>query len=325
MLFRSEYLKIPHKKLLHRNFALIPFLEINPRWKYPKKNINLHQHAKMLQGKIKHAPFKIRGTKMVGIINVPLLSHHKSQDKELFSFEEKIVHSVKDGSEIIDIGAESTRPKAFIKTHEEYWKIIQPYIKNLNYILKRHNFPISLSISIDTYHFQVIKKILESNCDIHFVNDVYGVESREMCLLLRGREIKYVFMHQLGKAGKYYLNSHENTINSISEYALNTMNSLLKYGISKNKLVFDPGIGFGKSGFQVKEILSKIDILYRNINIPIMVSLSRKKSILPEDWKPHQLQQEDIISTLHTLKLIEKKIDYVRVHNTNMHKLAYLV
>ena len=209
---------------------------------------------------------------MMGIINATPDSFSGDgiySDKNNFEILETCQSMIDAGVGIIDIGGESTRPKSIynqvveISEDEEIDRVI-PLIKSI-----RKNFKIP--ISIDSKKTKVIKEAIKEG--VSLVNDISMLEDENLIALLKNYDIYYVLTHYR-KDGK-----HKKIISEML-YDLNTkLNMLTSGGIKREKIILDPGIGFGKKYFQSAEVLSKINLLKKAFNLPVMVGASRKSFI----------------------------------------------
>ena len=320
--FDHPDLMIPHKGLLLRRFALEPLLEILPTWCYPNINIDLHQQLQKLPP-IDFVPFSIKGTKIMGVVNLSRDSFSSGETvTDVDDFEKKIIAMVHSGAEIIDIGAESTKPNAKAKTPEAVWQLLSPYSQKLEDLLRRHEFPLTVEVSIDTYHTLVVEQALQFNC-VSMINDIYGNNVPDIVNLIKDTAIKYIFMHHCGKAGTDYL-PIEDCVDHILAYASAQKEILLGYGLQENQLIFDLGIGFGKYPFQAKRLLSQISYIKQHLKLPLLVGHSRKNSVAPF-LHGATVNDKDIACAIITRDLCQQGVDYVRVHNVNINAVARFI
>ncbi|WP_119343788.1 dihydropteroate synthase [Facilibium subflavum] len=311
-----ERLIVPHEGLLKRRFALAPLLEIVPNWQYPGQSIDLYKTLYQMPP-IKLAPFGLSGSKIVGIVNLSLNSFSgDGQQPDLKTFQKQILSMIESGCQVIDIGAESTKPHVTPKTPEMVWHILKPYLKSLDQLFKEHTFPTRIDVSIDTYHIAVIENALQFAC-VTMINDVYGYDEAKIAALIGQTDVKYVFMHQLGKASGEYIPADEDCLESICLYAKRKIQMLLELGVKKEQLIFDVGIGFGKHAFQVKKILENIALIKKHLNVPILIGHSRKRSASLYTCG-EAVHQKDIITAMISRDLCKQKIDYIRVHDVSL-------
>ena len=209
---------------------------------------------------------------MMGIINATPDSFSGDgiySDKNNFEILETCQSMIDAGVGIIDIGGESTRPKSIynqvveISEDEEIDRVI-PIIKSI-----RKNFKIP--ISIDSKKTKVIKEAIKEG--VSLVNDISMLEDENLIALLKNYDIYYVLTHYR-KDGK-----HKKIISEMLNDLNTKLNMLTSGGIKREKIILDPGIGFGKKYFQSAEVLSKINLLKKAFNLPVMVGASRKSFI----------------------------------------------
>lgn len=183
----------------------------------------------------------------------------------------KAIEMVKDGADIIDIGGESTRPGSDPVSVQDEIKRVLPVIKKL---VKEINVP----ISIDTHKPEVVKACLSAGA--HIVNDITGLTSGgKLAKLAAGFGAGIIIMHMKGKPKTMQTNpSYRNLISEITGFLKNGIKTALKAGISKEKIIIDPGIGFGKTVRHNLEIINKL-YHFEKLGLPILVGPSRKSFI----------------------------------------------
>ena len=239
------------------------------------------------------------GTKtlLMGIINVTPDSF--SDGGKFFSIENAVAHVeqlISDGADIIDIGAESTRPGATpISTNEELNRLkkILPTIKNLD-----------VPISIDTYKPEVAEFSLEQGADI--INDIHGLEDSRMIAVAEKFNAPVIAMHSEKCCD-------ENIIEDIKKFFRRT---LAKFNPAQ--IIFDPGIGFGKTQEENLEILRRLDELKTldGQEISLLIGVSRKSFI---GWATgFPIDKRDEATGALCVHAINKGVDIVRVHNVKM-------
>jgi dihydropteroate synthase len=178
---------------------------------------------------------------------------------------------IEDGADIIDIGGESTRPGADkVSIYEEKKRII-PVIKKLS---GRINIP----ISIDTYKSGVAQAAIDEGAEI--INDISGLRfDKKMPALAAKYEVPVIIMHIKGKPHNMQSNpSYNNIFTEITDYLRNSIEIALKAGIIKEKLIIDPGIGFGKNINNNLELIKGLR-QFKILGRPILLGTSRKSFI----------------------------------------------
>lgn len=198
-------------------------------------------------------------TVIMGILNVTPDSFSDGGDhldpNNAISFAKKLEE---DGADIIDIGAQSTRPGHTPVSPEEEWKRLEPILRKIRENTK-------LPVSVDTYYPQVAEKAVKTGADI--INDVSGIFSRETAKIVKSEECGWILMHNGGGTPRDVRNFFENMIKECENF-----------GISKNQICLDMGIGFGKSYEENIELLARVRE-YKIHGCPLLLGTSRKRVI----------------------------------------------
>ncbi len=178
---------------------------------------------------------------------------------------------VKEGAAIIDIGGESTRPFSDPVPVEEEIDRVVPVIKELS----RH---ISIPISIDTTKAPVARRAIEAGASI--INDVAALRfDPELANVAVEFDVPVILMHMLGEPKTMQKFPHyDDPVREIREFLADAVQRAQKLGISSDKLIVDPGIGFGKT---VNHNLLLIKHLgdFQTLDRPILIGASRKSFI----------------------------------------------
>lgn len=251
-------------------------------------------------------------TQIMGVLN--LTPESFSGPNKLLSAQEiqaAVVGMAKDGARVIDVGAESTRPKAEPISPEEEWRRLEPFVNNLYNILSDPALERRPLISIDTYHAKTVERLRPFAIDI--INDVAGVEMEQIAALLRGTERKYVLVHNCGRAATRYLEEGRGAMEQLLCWFSEKIDNLLQCGLKKDQIWLDPGIGFGKTPEQTANIIQEIDRL-KALGHPLVLGHSRKGSALPAARHLPPIERD--LETAYLSRYFAKRgIDYVRVHN----------
>ena len=215
---------------------------------------------------------KDEGVLIMGILNITPDSFHDGG--KYFSEKEAIKHTatmVEEGAHIIDVGGMSTRPGSKPVTAAEEIKRITPVVKN---IAKNHD----VLISVDTYRSEVARKALESGADI--INDVSGMTFDDgMIKLVERSGSSVVIMHMQGTPEKMQDNpKYNDVVDEIYSFLYERAAKSIEAGISPEKIIIDPGIGFGKKLQHNLEILARLAD-FTNMGFPVLVGTSRKSFI----------------------------------------------
>ncbi len=209
---------------------------------------------------------------IMGILNVTPDSF--SDGGKFISLRTGYNHAIKmieEGADIIDIGGESTRPFSNpVSVREELDRILP--------ILKKIRSKSDITISIDTTKAKVAKEALLNGANI--INDISGFSfDNQMINVAQQFNCPIVLMHIKGDPKTMQINpSYENVVNEIKDYFVSKINFLKQSGITKNNIILDPGIGFGKSVKDNFKILSNINE-FVEMKYPILIGASRKSFI----------------------------------------------
>lgn len=176
-----------------------------------------------------------------------------------------------DGADIIDIGGESTRPGSdSISVEEELGRIL-PVIKAL-----AGRIPIPLSV--DTYKSEVARAALEAGAEM--VNDISGLRfDPEMATLIARHQVPVVLMHIKGTPKSMQANpTYDNLMAEIKEYLRESIELARAAGIAEDRIIIDPGIGFGKTFDHNLEVIRRLSE-FQELKKPVLVGPSRKAFI----------------------------------------------
>jgi dihydropteroate synthase len=183
----------------------------------------------------------------------------------------RAIQMVEDGADIIDIGGESTRPGSESITIDKELKRTIPVIEALTIEIK-------VPISIDTYKSEVAMAALDSGASM--VNDISGLRfDPKMSEVVSEYKVPVVIMHIKGRPKDMQQNPvYEALIPEIMDYLRCGIAIATRSGISDNKIIIDPGIGFGKTSDHNLEIINKLRE-FTSLEKPILIGPSRKAFI----------------------------------------------
>ena len=254
----------------------------------------------------------IQKPKLMGVLNVTANSF--SDGGEFLKFEDSIRHLkelIADGADIIDIGAESTKPYSEPVEAEKQLNLLVPI---LNYIQENN---ISVPVSIDTRSAKVAQKCIELGAAI--INDVSGFDyDPEMVnIIANNSHVKVVIQHSKGTPETMQIApDYKNLMDEIYLNLKNKIDFALSAGVKFENIIVDPGIGFGKTKAHNLEILRRWKEL-KTLGCPVLIGLSRK-SFLEMPGAPNS--EKDMYSLAFGSILINENIDILRVHNVKIHK-----
>uniref|UniRef100_UPI0040263836 dihydropteroate synthase n=1 Tax=Candidatus Scatousia sp. TaxID=3085663 RepID=UPI0040263836 len=266
---------------------------------------------KVLGAELLRFQIKTHKTKIMGILNVT--DNSFSDGGEFLEPEKAFEHlkeMVRDGADIIDIGAESTRPYSEPVSADVQLKRLLPVLE----LVKKAK--IKVPLSIDTRSAEVAEKCIKAGAVI--VNDVSGM-TYDWCMadVVAKYGVHVIIQHSKGtpenmQKSPEYKNLMDEIILDINQ----KIDFALTKGIEKNKIIIDPGIGFGKTRENNFEIIRRLTELYA-LDCPVMLGLSRKSLLNMQD--EDNLTKDIFTVALNTIA-VENGVDIIRVHNVKLHK-----
>ncbi len=244
--------------------------------------------------------------KIMGIVNVTPDSF--SDGGQFAAVEAAIAHALKlveEGADILDIGGESTRPGATpVELNEELNRVI-PVIKEL---ARRTDVP----ISIDTTKAEVARQAIDLGA--HILNDISGLRlDPEMATVCRKTTSGIVCMHMLGTPRTMQDDpQYRDVVLEISDFFSKRIDALEQAGIERNRIVLDPGVGFGKTAGHNLEILSHVEH-FRRLGRPVLIGHSRKRFLKSLVGRPVEERSSGTIGV--SIALAMQHTDILRVHD----------
>jgi len=180
---------------------------------------------------------------------------------------EKMLH---DGADILDIGAQSTRPGSERVTADEELKRLLP---SIDAIVRK--FPEAI-ISVDTYYSKVVRETVAAGVSI--VNDISaGTMDADMIATVASLQAPYILMHMKGEPGTMQKNpQYDNVTKEVLDFFIFKTAELKRAGI--HDIILDPGFGFGKTIDHNFEILHNLS-LFKMLGLPLLAGISRKSSV----------------------------------------------
>ncbi len=220
------------------------------------------------------------------------------------------------GADILDIGGESTRPGAEpVSLDEELHRVI-PVIEAV-----RAELP-DICISVDTYKAQVAEEALKAGADM--INDVSALRlDPRMAEVVAQADVPVVLMHMLGTPKTMQQSpSYRDVVKEIIEFLRERIAWAIERGISEEKIIVDPGIGFGKRPEHNTEILRRLSEL-KQLGRPVLLGTSRKSFLGALTKRPVEKRLEETIASV-TIGVLHGA-DIVRVHDLEPIKYALMV
>ena len=226
-----------------------------------------------------------------GLYNTP----HKALEHALLMQEQ--------GADIIDVGANSTRPGAVILTAEEEKERIAPVLEALCGRL-------SVAVSADTFYPLCAKTALEAGVSI--INDVSGVFNPEIASLCKKYGAAYSVMHNPCGSAQTSEYPH-GVVNDIRQFFLDSLTLAAQSGLDKSRICLDPGFGFGKKFEDNIELLREMQWL-KFKDVALLAAGSRKRFIGTASGEENSAERDWGTVAAHTAA-IAGGADIIRVHN----------
>jgi len=221
----------------------------------------------------RHLNLKLgRKISLMGILNVtPDSFYDGGRYTNVDDAVERAEEMVAEGADLIDLGGESSRPGAKPVSVEEELRRIIPVLKRIRKKIKK-------PISIDTYKSEVARRTLDSGADI--VNDITALRGdKKMAKLLARRSAPVILMHMQGCSRTMQKNPvYQSVVEEIINFLKSRIEKAGEAGINFDKIIIDPGIGFGKTVEHNFEIFSRLRE-FKVLGRPILIGPSRKSFI----------------------------------------------
>ncbi len=252
-------------------------------------------------------------TYIMGILNVTPDSFFDGGQWN--SPEKAVEHALKmqeDGADIIDIGAQSTRPGSVLLSEDEELEIIKKYIPNVT-------SAVNVPVSVDTFYPRVAEYCLENGAKI--INDVSSKMDREMALIVKKHNAGWIVMHTGNASASQEADYSKcgGVVNDVLAFFDKAEEIAAEYSISCENICFDMGFGFGKSHFDNLELLRNIDKL-KSPKRALLTALSCKRLVKNETGADGY---DRVFGTLAADTLaIAGGTDFIRVHHVKEACLA---
>lgn len=235
---------------------------------------------------------------VMGILNVTPDSF--SDGGRFFTADAALRHALEmqeQGADLIDIGAQSTRPGHTKITPEEEWARLEPVLTQLKG--KLH-----VPLSVDTFYPRVAVLALENGADL--INDVTGFDDPEMVAVAAKSDCGCIAMHHIGSDGK-------NILDAVHSWFLGKLRQLTAAGIAPGRICLDPGVGFGKTQEENLCILANTARL-RVADCAFLMAASRKRVIGGACGNPPFEQRMPGTVAAHSISIYDGA-DIVRAHD----------
>lgn len=216
-----------------------------------------------------HRSFEVgRRTLVMGVLNVtPDSFSDGGQFLDPEAAEARARGMAAEGADLIDIGAESTRPGATAISPDAEWARLEP-------VLARLRDGIAVPISVDTRSPEVARRALEAGADL--VNDVGGLRLAEMRSIIANSGAPAILGHMRGTPETMQIDtSYTDLRGEVFAHLVDAVGQAVRDGVTERQLLVDPGLGFGKTAEQSLDLLTHVGEL-RSMGRPVVVGASRK-------------------------------------------------
>lgn len=219
---------------------------------------------------------------------------------------------VADGADILDIGAESTRPGATLLTADAEWDRLAPVL----HAIHAASWARDVRLSVDTRHPQTAARALATG--VHIINDVGGLRDSSMLELLANHANDVVVMHTLGLPADSATTMDVgcDVVAELLAWQTSTAQRAADYGIAKERLIFDPGIGFGKTAEQSLALIMGAATLVAQGG-RWLFGHSRKSFLALFADVP--AAERDALTLAFSAQLAAAQVPYLRVHAVKAH------
>lgn len=243
--------------------------------------------------------------RVMGIVNVTPDSF--SDGGKYSSVDLAVEHAlqlISEGADILDIGGESTRPGAMPVDLDEELRRVIPVIEALSKVT-------TVPLSIDTYKPVVMRAAIEAGADI--VNDICALREDGALEIVTNSNAGVCLMHMQGIPQSMQINpQYSDVVSEVKQFLTDRVEACLAHGIARERIMLDPGFGFGKTTAHNVALIQHLDS-FVELGFPLLVGLSRK-SVLgriaggDEQQRLHAGLAASVISVMKGAKI-------VRVHD----------
>ena len=238
-------------------------------------------------------------TYVMGILN---MTPDSFSDGGLYNTADRALHRVEEmiaeGMDVLDIGGESTRPGYVPVPAEEE-------IDRISTVIEKVKSAFDVPVSVDTCKAQVARAGLAAGADM--INDIWGLRADDkMAGVIAEAGVPCCLMHNRREA--VYENFMEDILRDLEE----TLAAARRAGIDREKIILDPGVGFGKSYENNLEVIAGLDALH-TLGCPLLLGTSRKSVIgLALDLPPSERVEGTLVTSVYA---VLKGAMFVRVHD----------
>lgn len=220
---------------------------------------------------------------------------------------------VEEGADLLDVGGESTRPGAQPLPLEEELRRVLPVVEALG--------DLGVPVSIDTYKPAAMRAALGAGASM--INDVSALQAPGALDVARSSDCAVCLMHMRGNPQTMQASpEYRDVVAEVREFLAQRVAACEAAGIARDRIVVDPGFGFGKKAAHNLELLRHLDAI-ASLGLPVLVGLSRKSTLGKITGKP--VAQRASESVAAALLAVQRGAAIVRVHDVDQTRDALLV
>lgn len=306
-------LTVPHPCLKKRDFVLSPLRDIDPSFEVDGESVLSLSRS-----------LREKSPAWMDIVNLTPDSFSDGGEffcsfesrKNFQKLEQKIQNNIQYCVQWMDVGGCSTRPGADFVSAPEEWKRVKPFFQ----VFK--NFSNSfIKVSIDTFQAEAAQKALDEGASA--VNDVSGLSSRSMLKVIQNSSCDYILMHSLSVPAdkEKTIDADKDVIQEISDWLEKKLDLLEKSRIDLSRVIFDPGIGFGKTAQQSLELIQRFEEFYK---YPVRLMLGHSRKSFMSIFSKRPASERSLSSLGVSLQTAQRGADIIRVHKAYEHSQAWL-
>ncbi len=243
--------------------------------------------------------------RIMGVVNVTPDSF--SDGGQLRDTDAAVAHALRlidEGADLLDIGGESTRPGAAqVEEAEEIARVIP--------VIERLVHETSVPIAVDTSKPGVMRAAIAAG--VHMVNDIYALRRDEALDVVAGSRVAVCLMHMLGEPRTMQASpEYADVVGEVHRFLAERILAAQFAGIDRQRLVADPGFGFGKTLEHNLSLLRSLD-RFRDLGVPLLAGLSRKSMIGALTDRPVEARLHGSVAA--ALIAVQHGASIVRVHD----------
>ncbi|MDR1657511.1 MAG: dihydropteroate synthase [Deltaproteobacteria bacterium] len=257
-------------------------------------------------------------TLVMGIINI---TPDSFSDGGLFFSPDKALELAErhlaEGADLLDLGAETTRPGSLPTPPHEEWRRLEPVLKAL---VARKDCP---PISVDTNKSEVAEKALAAGASI--VNDIFAGRNDPLIFDVAARHgVPVILMHMQGEPRTMQIEPHyDDVVAEVKAFLIERAEAAMRAGVLKERIILDPGLGFGKNSIHNLTLLNRFDQVIPE-GFHSLMALSRK-AFLGHVTNHKDPLGRDPATSAATAVAVAKGAEMIRVHNVAPNRDAAMV